>query len=85
MSDKTKKSIVARHKKVAFYGVPSSDGMEKFLRMPKFTQLSQSKIRSNTIVSTLMNLFRKRTLQAIRRRFPTLSIFIETVKFRKIL
>ncbi len=43
MLDKTKKSIVARHKKVAFYGVPSSDGMEKFLRMPKFTQLSQSK------------------------------------------
>lgn len=43
MSDKTKKSIVARHKKVAFYGVLSSDGMEKFLRMPKFTQLSQSK------------------------------------------
>ena len=43
MSDKIKKSIVARHKKVAFYGVLSSDGIEKFLRMPKFTQLSQSK------------------------------------------
>ncbi|MCM1008843.1 MAG: hypothetical protein NC485_13185 [Ruminococcus flavefaciens] len=43
MSDKTKKSIVARHKKVAFYGVLSSDRTEKFLRMPKFTQLSQSK------------------------------------------
>lgn len=43
MSDKTRKSIVARHKKVAFYGVLSSDGTEKFLRMPKFTQLSQSK------------------------------------------
>lgn len=43
MSDKEKKSIVARHKKVAFYGVLSSDGIEKFLRMPKFTQLSQSK------------------------------------------
>ena len=43
MSDKTKKSIVARHKKLAFFGVIGSDGIEKFLRMPKFTQLSQSK------------------------------------------
>lgn len=43
MTDATKKSIVARHKKVAFYGVIGSDGAEKFLRMPKFTQLSQSK------------------------------------------
>lgn len=33
MSEKTKKTIVARHKKVAFYGVLSSDGIEKFLRI----------------------------------------------------
>ncbi len=43
MSDTTKKTIVARHKKLAFFGVIGSDGTEKFLRMPKFTQLSQNK------------------------------------------
>lgn len=43
MADKAKKTLVARHKKIAFFGVISSDGTEKFLRMPKFTQLSQSK------------------------------------------
>lgn len=43
MSEKTKKTIVARHKKVAFFGVIDSDGTEKFLRMPKFTALNQSK------------------------------------------
>lgn len=43
MSSKTKKTIVARHKKLAFFGVIGSDGTEKFLKMPKFTTLSQSK------------------------------------------
>lgn len=43
MSEKTKKTIVVRHKKVAFFGVIGSDGTEKFLRMPKFTQLTQNK------------------------------------------
>lgn len=43
MTDPTKKTIVARHKKVAFFGVIGSDGTEKFLRMPKFTQLTQNK------------------------------------------
>lgn len=43
MSDTTKKTIVARHKKLAFFGVIGSDGTEKFLRMPKFTQLTQNK------------------------------------------
>ncbi len=43
MADTIKKSIVARHKKLAFFGVIGSDGTEKFMRMPKFTQLSQSK------------------------------------------
>lgn len=38
-----KKTLVARHKKLAFYGVINSSGTENFLRMPKFTQLSQSK------------------------------------------
>lgn len=35
-------SIVARHKKIAFYGVVT-DGSEKFVRMPKFTQLTTNK------------------------------------------
>lgn len=43
MADKNKKTLVARHKKLAFYGVIGSDGTEKFLKMPKFTSLSQSK------------------------------------------
>lgn len=43
MSEIAKKTIVARHKKLAFYGVINSSGTENFLRMPKFTQLSQSK------------------------------------------
>lgn len=43
MSEKTRKSIVARHKKVAFFGVIGSDGTEKFMRMPKFTALTQNK------------------------------------------
>lgn len=42
-TEKAKKTIVARHKKVAFFGVIGSSGTESFLRMPKFTQLSQSK------------------------------------------
>ncbi len=43
MADSAKKTIVARHKKLAFFGVIGSDGAEKFMRMPKFTTLSQSK------------------------------------------
>lgn len=39
-----KPTIVARHKKLAFYGVPEKEGdTVKYYRMPKFTQLSQSK------------------------------------------
>lgn len=43
MSETTKKTIVARHKKVAFFGVIGTSGSETFYKMPKFTQLSQSK------------------------------------------
>lgn len=35
--------IVARHKKLAFYGVPGTDNKLTFHRMKKFTTLSQSK------------------------------------------
>lgn len=43
MADVTKKSIVHRHKILTFYGIPDEEGSVKFVRMPKFTQLSQSK------------------------------------------
>lgn len=35
--------IIPRHKMLAFYGVPSTDGEVTFHRMSKFTSLSQSK------------------------------------------
>lgn len=35
--------IIPRHKVLAFYGVPSTDGEVTFHRMSKFTSLSQSK------------------------------------------
>lgn len=44
MAGETTKTIVNRHKVLAFYGVPDKNGGSvKFVRMPKFTQLSQSK------------------------------------------
>lgn len=43
MSENQKPKIVARHKKVAFYGIIGSSGTETFHRMTKFTQLNQSK------------------------------------------
>lgn len=36
-------AIQARHKNLAFYGIPSSTGTVKYVRMEKFTQFSQSK------------------------------------------
>lgn len=36
-------AIQARHKVLAFYGIPGEDGAEVFRRMTKFTQFSQSK------------------------------------------
>lgn len=43
MFEEKKPKLVARHKKVAFYGVPNNSGGTTFHRMPKFTQINQSK------------------------------------------
>ena len=43
MAEEKKTKLVARHKKVAFYGVPNESGEVTYCRMPKFTQLNQNK------------------------------------------
>ncbi len=43
MAEEKKTKLVARHKKVAFYGVPNESGEVTYRRMPKFTQLNQNK------------------------------------------
>lgn len=43
MSSSTKPEIIARHKIVAFYGVPDSSGTVEYHRMKKFTQFTHSK------------------------------------------
>ncbi|MDE5583707.1 MAG: hypothetical protein K2J08_08380 [Ruminococcus sp.] len=43
MPNSTKPEIVARHRILAFYGVPSDSGTLTFHRMEKFTQFSHSK------------------------------------------
>lgn len=43
MSEKGKSEIIARHKIIAFYGVPDSSGAVKYHRMKKFTQFTHSK------------------------------------------
>ena len=43
MSDLTKPEIIARHRILAFYGVPDSSGNVTYHRMKKFTQFTHSK------------------------------------------
>ncbi len=44
MSDSTKPEIIARHRILAFYGVPGNSGtVTKYYRMKKFTQFTHSK------------------------------------------